>query len=73
MAYMGASVFHDEAILPVREAAIPIRIKNTNRSGRSRHFNRQDAQRRYHCRHGDCRDCRPEGFFDDLSREVPDE
>lgn len=31
MAYMGASVFHDEAILPVREAGIPIRIKNTNR------------------------------------------
>ncbi len=30
MAYMGASVFHDEAILPVREAGIPIRIKNTN-------------------------------------------
>lgn len=33
MAYMGASVFHDEAIQPVREAAIPIRIKNTNRPG----------------------------------------
>lgn len=31
MAYMGASVFHDEAILPVREAGIPIRIANTNR------------------------------------------
>ncbi len=31
MSYMGASVFHDEAILPVREAGIPIRIKNTNR------------------------------------------
>jgi aspartate kinase len=31
MAYMGASVFHDEAILPMREAGIPIRIKNTNR------------------------------------------
>jgi aspartate kinase len=31
MAYMGASVFHDEAILPVREVAIPICIKNTNR------------------------------------------
>lgn len=31
MAYMGASVFHDEAILPVREAGIPIRIRNTNR------------------------------------------
>jgi aspartate kinase len=30
MSYMGASVFHDEAILPVREAAIPICIKNTN-------------------------------------------
>ncbi len=33
MAYMGASVFHDEAILPVREAGIPIRIRNTNRPG----------------------------------------
>lgn len=32
MAYMGASVFHDEAILPVREAGIPIRIRNTNRA-----------------------------------------
>ena len=31
MSYMGASVFHDEAILPVREAGIPIRILNTNR------------------------------------------
>ena len=31
MSYMGASVFHDEAILPVQEAGIPICIKNTNR------------------------------------------
>ena len=31
MSYMGASVFHDEAILPVRQVGIPIRIKNTNR------------------------------------------
>jgi aspartate kinase len=31
MSYMGASVFHDEAMLPLREADIPIRIKNTNR------------------------------------------
>jgi aspartate kinase len=31
MAYMGASVLHDEAIQPVREAGIPVRIKNTNR------------------------------------------
>ncbi len=30
MSYMGASVFHDEAILPVREKNIPIQIKNTN-------------------------------------------
>jgi aspartate kinase len=30
LSYMGASVFHDEAILPVREAKIPICIKNTN-------------------------------------------
>ena len=31
MAYMGASVFHDEAIMPVREAGIPVAIRNTNR------------------------------------------
>lgn len=31
MSYMGATVFHDEAILPVREANIPISIRNTNR------------------------------------------
>ncbi len=30
LSYMGASVFHDEAILPVREVGIPICIKNTN-------------------------------------------
>lgn len=31
LSYMGASVFHDEAILPVRQMGIPINIKNTNR------------------------------------------
>lgn len=31
LSYMGATVFHDEAILPVREAGIPINIRNTNR------------------------------------------
>ncbi len=31
LSYMGASVFHDEAMFPVREARIPIHIKNTNR------------------------------------------
>ena len=30
LAYMGATVMHDEAILPVREASIPINIRNTN-------------------------------------------
>lgn len=31
LAYMGASVFHDEAMFPVREVNIPIHIRNTNR------------------------------------------
>ena len=30
LAYMGASVLHDEAIFPVRQAAIPINVRNTN-------------------------------------------
>lgn len=30
LAYMGASVLHDEAIFPVREKGIPINIRNTN-------------------------------------------
>lgn len=33
LAYMGASVFHEEAIFPSREAGIPINIRNTNRPG----------------------------------------
>jgi aspartate kinase len=31
LAYMGATVLHDEAIFPVRETGIPIQIRNTNR------------------------------------------
>jgi aspartate kinase len=31
LSYMGAAVFHDEAILPVREVGMPINIRNTNR------------------------------------------
>ena len=31
LAYMGANVLHDEAVFPVREAGIPVRIKNTYR------------------------------------------
>lgn len=31
LAYMGASVLHDEAIFPVRQACIPINVRNTNR------------------------------------------
>ncbi len=30
LAAMGANVFHEEAMLPVRDAGIPINIKNTN-------------------------------------------
>ena len=30
LAYMGARVLHEEAVFPVREAKIPINIKNTN-------------------------------------------
>lgn len=30
LSYMGASVLHDEAIFPVREAGIPVNIRNTN-------------------------------------------
>jgi aspartate kinase len=30
LSYMGANVFHDEAIVPIIEASIPICIKNTN-------------------------------------------
>ncbi len=30
LSYMGASVLHEDAIFPVREASIPIQIKNTN-------------------------------------------
>ena len=31
LSYMGANVFHDEAIAPVRDAGIPINIRNTNK------------------------------------------
>ena len=31
LSYMGASVLHEDAILPVRKAGIPINIRNTNR------------------------------------------
>jgi aspartate kinase len=31
LSYMGANVFHDEAIAPVRDVGIPINIRNTNR------------------------------------------
>lgn len=30
LSYMGASVLHDEAVFPAREAGIPINIRNTN-------------------------------------------
>jgi aspartate kinase len=33
LAYMGATVLHDEAIFPVRQAGIPVHILNTNAPG----------------------------------------
>lgn len=30
LAYMGATVLHEEAIFPAKEEGIPINIKNTN-------------------------------------------
>jgi len=30
LSYMGASVLHEESVFPVRQAGIPVRIKNTN-------------------------------------------
>ena len=35
LAYMGATVLHDEAIFPVREAGIPVHIRNTNEPGQA--------------------------------------
>ena len=31
LSYMGANVFHEEAIFPVKNDGIPINIKNTNK------------------------------------------
>ena len=31
LSYMGASVLHEESVFPVREARIPIHVRNTNR------------------------------------------
>lgn len=31
LSYMGSSVFHEDAVFPVRKAGIPINIRNTNR------------------------------------------
>jgi aspartate kinase len=44
LAYMGANVLHDEAIFPVREAGIPVRIKNTNKPGDPGTLILQDAE-----------------------------
>lgn len=33
LSYMGATVLHPEAVFPVREAGIPLNIRNTNRPG----------------------------------------
>lgn len=43
LSYMGASVLQEEAIFPVREANIPIQIKNTNRPDKQGTFIREKA------------------------------
>lgn len=37
LSYMGANVLHEDAIYPVKDANIPIVIRNTNQPGQSRH------------------------------------
>jgi aspartate kinase len=45
LAYMGATVLHDEAIFPVREAGIPVHILNTNDpDAAGTHIRRSDAE-----------------------------
>ncbi|MEX2670864.1 MAG: aspartate kinase [Phycisphaeraceae bacterium] len=43
LAYMGATVLHDEAIFPVRQAGIPVNIRNTNSPERPGTIIVQDA------------------------------
>lgn len=46
LAYMGATVLHDEAIFPVREAGIPVHILNTNApDAKGTHIRRGNADR----------------------------
>ena len=51
LSYMGANVFHDEAIAPVRDAGIPINIRNTNRPDDPGHHDRFQASRGHQVRH----------------------
>jgi aspartate kinase len=45
LAYMGATVLHDEAIFPVREAGIPVHVFNTNDPGAGgTHIRRSEAE-----------------------------
>ena len=44
LAYMGASVLHEDSIFPVRQAGIPINIRNTNRPEDKGTMIVQDAQ-----------------------------
>ena len=53
LSYMGATVLHDEAVFPVREAGIPIHIKNTNAPDDpgTRIVTQRDSRSTSHCRH----------------------
>ena len=73
LSYMGANVFHDEAIVPVIEAGIPICIKNTNDPTTPRDAHRSETQRQRQQDHRDRWNRRKEGLLDDLYREKSDE
>ena len=47
LSYMGASVLHEEAIFPVKDAGIPLVIKNTNRRDRSGHGHQRGDRARH--------------------------
>lgn len=55
LSYMGATVLHAESIFPVKEAGIPINIRNTNDPGGRRNDDRTScrsrAEWRYYHRH----------------------
>ncbi len=52
LAYMGATVLHEDSIFPVRRAHIPINVRNTNRPGDEGTMVIPDSYLRYYHREG---------------------